>query len=156
MSPQWACKQSFHCSDQEEFLYLLNIITSKKSFYYYKSQKLNIEDQWLADQSWLNEVYRWEWFDVGPQYNMQPLIAQQKRFDILEIIAQQYKMTMSNVVKNIYIQNATVIHFSGISNKGWFIMNNCKEPILTVCNIWKNYSERLPWKFVFDSGYAKI
>ena len=63
---------------------------------------------------------------------------------------------MSNVVKNIYIQNATVIHFSGISNKGWFIMNNCKEPILTVCNIWKNYSERLPWKFVFDSGYAKI
>ena len=111
---------------------MLNIIASKKSFYYYKSQKLNKEDQWLADQSWLNEVYRWEWFDVGPQYNMQPLIAQQKRFDILEIIAQQYKMSMSNVVKNIYIQNATVIHFSGISNKGWFIMNNCTEPILTL------------------------
>ena len=118
--------------------------------------KLNKADQSLADQTWLNEVYRWEKFDIGPQYNMLPFIAQQQRFDMLELIAQQHEITMSNVAKNIYIQNATVIQFAGFGNKGWFIMNNCKEPILTLCNIWKNYTERLPWKVEFETGYSKI
>ena len=101
---------------------MLNIIKSKK-----------INDTDLGEQGWLNEVYRYEKFDIGQQYNMVAFIAQQEIVDF----------TSLNITTNIYrhIENSTVVQFAGPGKT--YLKYNCYGPILTICKKWKNYREKL-------------
>ena len=103
---------------------MLNIIKSKK-----------IKDTYLGEQGWLNEVYRYEKFDIGQQYNMVAFIAQQEIYDF----------TSLNITTNIYrhIQNATVIQFAGTGKT--YLKDSCYGQILTMCNKWKHYRKKLQW-----------
>ena len=47
----------FVCSDREEFLFLLNLKKSQIG-------------ETRNDQSWLNDVYKFEKFDIGEQFNV--------------------------------------------------------------------------------------
>ena len=81
-----------------------------------KSEKLNKgQGKDPVDQGWLNEVYRWEKFDIGPQFNALALLAQEQKNDLMDFIAQQ-KNSMLNENENIYsyIQNASIIHFTAV------------------------------------------
>ena len=55
--------------DQEEFLYLLNLIVSPdvKKMY-------NLG----GDQPWLNTIYKWEKFDIGQEYNVRTGVVKVK------------------------------------------------------------------------------
>ena len=117
--------------DQEEFLYLLNIVLSNTV----KRRTDSLGWKSEGDQGWLNEVYRWEKFDIGQQYNLVAAIVQNQKF------------AKFNVTNNIYtnIQNATIAQFAGPKVEH-FLKKNCTGPIMTICKKWKNYSEKLPWK----------
>ena len=123
-----------------------------------KSEKLNKgQGKDPVDQGWLNEVYRWEKFDIGPQFNALALLAQEQKNDLMDFIAQQ-KNSMLNENENIYsyIQNASIIHLAGTGRKWKYMKNNCKEPILTICNKWKYYIKKIPWTFDFDFDLDRI
>ena len=53
--------------DKEEFLYLINLKI-------YNSVKIRQSVQ--GDQGWLNEVYLYEKFDIGLEYNVRSGVAQ--------------------------------------------------------------------------------
>ena len=57
--------------DQEEFLYLLNLIVSPdvKKMYH-----LEIG----GEQPWLNTIYKWEKFDIGQEYNVRTGVVKVK------------------------------------------------------------------------------
>ena len=48
-------------ADREEYLYLLNL---KKMNRIRKRQSVG------GEQGWLNEIYLWEKFDIGPEFNV--------------------------------------------------------------------------------------
>ena len=52
-------------SDREEYLYLLNLK---------KMKSVRIRQSVGGEQGWLNEVYLWEKFDIGLQYNVRQVI----------------------------------------------------------------------------------
>ena len=56
------------CSDKEEFLFLLNLKKSRK-----------VKTEVLVDQNWLNEVYRFENFNIGLRYNVQTAVDEVKK-----------------------------------------------------------------------------
>ena len=100
-------------SDQEEFLYLLNLIKSKK-----------VKNFWphLGEQGWLNEVYLWEKFDIGQEYNTCPSML--KKQQLLQLM-----------------HNATIIHFAGPFKPD----NNCHKNWKTLCDKWNHYRQMLSW-----------
>ena len=95
-------------TDQEEFLYLLNLIKSKRVKYFWPG---------LGEQGWLNEVYLWEKFDIGHEYNM---------------CASYLKLGMYN-----QMHNTSIFHFAGSE----FKPDKCrmKKPLKILCNKWKKY-----------------
>ena len=104
---------SYFFPDQEEFVYLLNLIKSKR-----------VKNVWpdLGEQGWLNEVYLWEKFDIGHEYNM---------------CASYLNLGMYKLLDN----TNTIFHFAGPE----FKPDKCqmKKPLKTLCNKWKNYTLRL-------------
>ena len=70
--------------DQEEFLYLLNLIKSKRV--------INTRPNG-GEQGWLNAIYLWEKFDIGTEYN---------------VCANVLNLGMHSLM-----HNATILHFSG-------------------------------------------
>ena len=107
--------------DQEEFLYLLNL--------YISNQVKNWRED-FGEQPWLNEVYRYEKFDIGSEYNLL----------VYMVIYYGDWISKLNIPSNIYsnIDNATVVQFAGSSK-----INDCQEPVLKFCNKWKDYKRKL-------------
>ena len=54
-------------ADREEYLYLLNLK---------KMKKIRIRQSVGGDQAWLNEVYLWEKFDIGLEFNVRSGVVQ--------------------------------------------------------------------------------
>lgn len=53
--------------DREELLYLINLRITNR---------VKIRQQVQGDQGWLNEVYLWEKFDIGLEFNVRSGVAQ--------------------------------------------------------------------------------
>ena len=75
----------------------------------------------LPEQGWLNEVYRWEKFDIGHEYNVMGLTV-------------------------TLIPNATIFHFAGLNWKPEKCPKPKKKQWLVACQKWKHYREKLLWK----------
>ena len=84
----------------------------------------------FGEQPWLNEVYRYEKFDIGSEYNLL----------VYMVIYYGDWISKLNIPSNIYsnIDNATVVQFAGGSK-----INDCQEPVLKFCNKWKDYKRKL-------------
>ena len=54
-------------ADREEYLYLLNLK---------KMKKIRIRQSVGGEQGWLNEVYLWEKFDIGLEFNVRTGVMQ--------------------------------------------------------------------------------
>ena len=88
-----------------------------------KSGQVKIKRLRAGEQGWLNEVYLWEKIDIGFEYNV---LAK----NVLEL-------GITNLT-----QNATIFHFAGAPYKPKHC-RNMKQPWMSVCNKWKNYTQRL-------------
>ena len=100
-------------TDKEEFLYLMNLMNSK-----------SIKDNWPeigGEQGFINEVYLWEKFDIGPEYNV--------------LASTVLYLRIQNIV-----HNASIFEFSGSSKPDKCPM---RKPWLAVCNKWNYYRDQL-------------
>ena len=116
--------------DQEEFLYLLNLL---------KSNRVKKRQQVGGEQGWLNEVYLWEKFDIGMQY----IYAVHSTVYSTGI---QYNVRTGVVQRpglHVFVNNATIFHFAWL-----FKPDACpkQHPMLTACSQWRQYREKLPWE----------
>ena len=102
-----------HFSDQEEFLYLLNLIKSKRV--------INLKPKG-GEQGWLNAIYLWEKFDIGHEYNLCAATVQRLGYHNL-------------------MENATILHYNG-AGVGLKHCPT-KKPWLTACNKWEHYRQKL-------------
>ena len=86
-----------------------------------KSKRARNRTPNLPDQGFLNEVYLWEKFDIGHEYN---------------IVA---GIVMNLGVHNL-MHNATIFHFVGK-----YKPKRCPvdQPWLAVCNKWNHYNNKL-------------
>ena len=102
-------------SDQEEFLYLMNLL---------KTNRVRKRQPVGGEQGWLNEVYLWEKFDIGSEYNVRSGVVQMPGLHTL-------------------VNNATIFHFAWL-----FKPDACpkKHPMLTACSQWRYYRQKLPWE----------
>ena len=82
-------------SDQEEFLYLMNLL---------KTNRVRKRQPVGGEQGWLNEVYLWEKFDIGSQYNVRSGVAQMPGLHTL-------------------VNNATIFHFAS----RWPLVTRCES-----------------------------
>ena len=88
-----------------------------------KSNRVRKRQSVAGEQGWLNEVYLWEKFDIGAQYNVRSGVVQMPGLHTL-------------------VDNATLFHFAWL-----FKPDNCpkKHPMVPACNKWKYYRQKLPW-----------
>ena len=116
--------------DQEEFLYLLNLL---------KSNRVKKRQPVGGEQGWLNEVYLWEKFDIGKQYI-------NAVHSTVYSTGVQYNVRTGVVQRpglHVFVNNATIFHFAWL-----FKPDACpkQHPMLTACSQWRQYREKLPWE----------
>ena len=116
--------------DQEEFLYLMNLL---------KSNRVKKRQQVGGEQGWLNEVYLWEKFDIGIQYRY---VVHSTEYST----GIQYNVRTGVVQRpglHVFVNNATIFHFAWL-----FKPDACpkQHPMLTACSQWRQYREKLPWE----------
>ena len=77
-----------------------------------------------GEQGWLNEVYLWEKFDIGTEYNVRTGVVQMPGLHTL-------------------VNNATIFQWAWL-----FKPDACpkKHPMLTACDQWRLYRQKLPWE----------
>ena len=101
--------------DKKEFLFLLNLVKSNRV------RKVHPE---LPDQDFLNEVYLWDKFDIGTEYNTCASVMDRGLHSLMD--------------------NATIFHFSGPEFKP--DKCNMKKSLQPLCDKWKHYRQKLPWE----------
>ena len=106
----------FHFKDQEEFLYLLNLIKTKRV--------INATPDG-GEQGWLNAIYLREKFDIGYEHNL-------------------CSGTVQDLGLGALMHNATIFHFAGRNLN--LVNCPTKKPWLTACNKWELYRQKLPWE----------
>ena len=90
-----------------------------------KSNRVRKVQPQLPDQDFLNEVYLWDKFDIGNEYNMCASVMNRGLYSLMD--------------------NATIFHFSG---KQFKPADRCqmKKPLKPLCDMWKRYRQKLPWE----------
>ena len=66
-------------SDREEYLYLLNL----------RKMKMIKKQQQGGEQRWLNQVYLWEKFDIGLEFNLRTGVVQVSLSEIFSQITER-------------------------------------------------------------------
>ena len=119
---------------REELLYLLNL----------KALGLvKVRQAVAGDQGWINEVYLWEKFNIGLQYNLRTGVVQVSThqapsyllYPCIYLSAQMPGMSG-------WMRNASVFHFAWL-----FKPDHChtRHPMAPACTLWQQYRQTLDW-----------
>merc|ERR1712226_1483639 len=94
--------------DTEEYLHLLNLK---------KMKRIRVRQSVGGEQGWLNEVYLWEKFDIGLEFNVRTGVMQKRGM-------------------RGFMENATIFHFAWL-----FKPDHCpkRHIMLKACDIWEAY-----------------